>query len=254
MSEMLLDSVGAGAPVLFVHGLGGTPNVFGPQVGVLTKHFTCIRAELPGSGGSAAAGALALDALAEQLATQVVDAADGPVHVVGHSLGTIVCQHLAVKRPDRVRSLFLIGPILAPPDGARTALRDRAGKARAEGMTGIAEAIVQGGTSADTKAHSPVAASFVRELLMRQDPEGYALTCEALAGCAAADVERITCPTYLVTGDEDGTAPPAAVRNLASKISGSQFAVLERCGHWATLERPTEVNVALLNFLLAGKS
>lgn len=85
---------------------------------------------------------------------------------------------------------------------------------------------------------------------MRQDAEGYALTCEALAAAQAAEVSAIRCPTLLITGDEDGTAPPLAVRALASKMVNSQRLVLDRCGHWTTFERPSEVNAALMNFLL----
>ena len=117
-------------------------------------------------------------------------------------------------------------------------------------MVGIADAIVQGGTSAETKAHRPEVAAFVREMLMRQDPEGYALTCEALAAVEAAEVEQIAVPTLLLTGDEDGTAPPRAVKALADRIAGSRFEVLDRCGHWTTFEKSTEVSNALLNFLL----
>ena len=65
-------------------------------------------------------------------------------HFAGHSLGTIVCQHLAVRAPERVRSLALFGTLLAPPDPARQGLKTRAAKARDEGMFGIADAIVQG--------------------------------------------------------------------------------------------------------------
>ena len=86
---------------------------------------------------------------------------------------------------------------------------------------------------------------------MRQDAEGYALTCEALATAQAAEVSAIRCPALLITGDEDGTAPPLAVRGLAAKISNARLRILDRCGHWTTFERPSEVNEALMNFLLS---
>ena len=115
----------------------------------------------------------------------------------------------------------------------------------------VADAIVAGGTSADTKAHRPEVAALVREILMRQDAEGYALTCEALAKVQPADASKITCPTLLITGDEDGTAPPPRVKALTASISGAKMQILDRCGHWTTFERPAEVNTALLNFLLS---
>lgn len=249
--QLAVEVHGNGDPVLLVHGLGGTSNVFGPQVGVLSRYFQCIRPDLPGSGRSPADGPLSIAGLADAVEGVMDERGLDRVHLVGHSLGTIVCQHVAARRPNRVRSLALIGPLHAPPDAARPVIRDRAAKARAEGMVGIADAIVQAGTSADTKANRPEVAALVREILMRQDPEGYARTCEALAAAEPADAARIACPTLLVTGDEDGTAPPTAVRALHRKIAGSSLRILDRCGHWTTFERPAEVNEALVNFLFS---
>lgn len=249
--QLAVEVHGNGDPVLLVHGLGGTSNVFGPQVGVLARFFQCIRPDLPGSGRSPADGPLTIAGLAEAVEGVMDERGLDRVHLVGHSLGTIVCQHIAARRPNSVRSLALIGPLHVPPDAARPAIRDRAAKARAEGMVGIADAIVQAGTSADTKANRPEVAALVREILMRQDPEGYARTCEALAAAEPADVSRIACPTLLLTGDEDGTAPPTAVRALHRKIGGSSLRILDRCGHWTTFERPAEVNEALMNFLFS---
>jgi pimeloyl-ACP methyl ester carboxylesterase len=249
--EFVTETHGEGDPVLFIHGLGGTSNVFSPQVATLSRFFKCIRPDLPGSGRTPAAGPQSLVEMAEGLAQIAASEGGKKVHVVAHSLGTVVATHLAAAHPELVRSLALIGPLLQPPEPARGALRDRAAKARAEGMTGIADAIVQGGTSAETKAARPEVAALVREILMRQDAEGYALTCEALADAQSADTSRINVPTLLVTGDEDGTAPPRNVRAMQSKIAGSRLQILGRTGHWTTFERPAEVTEALVNFLLS---
>jgi 3-oxoadipate enol-lactonase len=160
-----------------------------------------------------------------------------------------VCQHLAVRYPDRVASLALLGPFPAPPDSARQGLRERARQARAEGMAEIAEAIVQNATSAATKRDCPLAVALVREMVMRQDPEGYAATCEALAAAVAADLSRISCPVVLVTGDEDPVAPPSTVRAMDRMLPDSHASILGRCGHWTTLERVEEVNRELEGFL-----
>ena len=108
-----------------------------------------------------------------------------------------------------VKSLVLAGPVHALPEAGRQGVRERAAKVRAEGMADVAEAVLKGATSGDTKANNPVATAFVRELLMRQDADGYARTCEALAAAKAADLERIGCRVLLVTGDEDAVAPPS---------------------------------------------
>jgi 3-oxoadipate enol-lactonase len=253
IERMAVEIDGQGDAVVFVHGLGGTSNVFTPQVLALAGRYRTVRPDLPGSGRSAASGPLSIGGFADAIARLARVLGIERAHFIGHSLGTIVCQHIAVNEPRLVRSLALFGPLLAPPDPARQAMRERAGRARAEGMGGIADAILQAAVSGDTKANNPVAVALVRELLLRQDAEGYARTCEALAGAAAADVKRIACQTLLVTGDEDTVASPSSARAMAEQIKGARVTVLNRCGHWSTLERATECSAALKEFL-AGRA
>ena len=246
--EIAVEQQGDGDAVVMVHGLGGTSNSWFPQVGPLARFFRVVRLDLEGSGRSPATGDLSIDRFAADV-TAVMDALDIPTaHLCGHSMGTIVCQHIAADRPERVKSLALFGPLAEPPEPARQAIRDRAATARRDGMAPIADTLVQAAISAETRAHYPAAAAFVREILMRQDAEGYARTCEALAAAASANLAGIRCPTMLVTGDEDGVSPPPAVKALGAGIANSRVIVLTGCGHWTPIEKPAQVNAALLNF------
>src|SRR5205823_8173657 len=89
-------------------------------------------------------------------------------HIVAHSMGTIVATHLAAAEPGKVASLALFGPLLAPPEPARAAIRARAAEARQGDMQPIADALLQASISAETRAKRPAAVAFVRESLMRQ--------------------------------------------------------------------------------------
>ena len=124
-------------------------------------------------------------------------------------------------------------------------------------MQEIAHTLMNAATSADSRQRTPAAAAFVRESLMRQDPEGYARSCEALADAKPAAVERIEAPTLLVTGDEDTVAPPQAVRAMAERLAhvkgGVRVVVMNRCGHWTPIERPEECSRELRDFLAAQR-
>ena len=243
---------GEGDAVVLVHGLGGTSNNWTPVMGALARH-RAIRPDLPGSGRSAnVAGALSIERFVECVKTLCDRLGVARAHLVGHSLGTIVCLHVAARHPQLVRSLALFGPLLAPPDAARPNIAARAQKARSEGVAGmqaIAEAIVQAATSTDTRAHKPVTVALVRESLMRQDPDGYARSCEALAQAQPVDPAAIRCPTLLATGEDDAVAPPQSVRALGDRIAGARVVVYPRCGHWTTYERPEECARELREFL-----
>jgi len=167
----------------------------------------------------------------------------GGAHFVAHSMGTIVCQHIAVKKPGLVKAMTLFGPLACPPEAARPNILARAKKAAGGGtvaMQEIADAIVGGTLSASTRESLPVATAFVRESLMRQDAQNYSKSCEALAAVQSAALEDITVNVMLITGDEDPVAPPSTVHDMSRRLPKARVAVLSRCGHWTTVERPTE--------------
>jgi 3-oxoadipate enol-lactonase len=249
LGRLVAEIEGEGAPVVLVHGLGGSTNTFQPQMQVLAR-YRAVRVDLPGSGRSPVPyEAPSIETFAEAVTAAVRMVVDRPAHFVGHSLGTLVCQHIAARSPELVASLTLFGALLEPGDAAREGLRQRARAARSDGMQPIADQIIAATLSADTKASNPAASAFVRESLMRQDAEGYARTCEALAGAVAADHRRIGAPCLMIAGGDDPVAPPSIAHGLAERISGAKVAVLDRCGHWATIERPADCNRRLADFL-----
>jgi 3-oxoadipate enol-lactonase len=240
---------GDGSPILFVHGLGGSSNTFQPLLGSLNG-YRCVRPDLPGSARSKLPHEkLSISLFVKILIETAQTLGACPAHLVGHSMGTLICQHIAAQIPDQILSMTLFGPIYEPADAARERLRDRAQLARSQGMQVIADAMVSAALSSETKAAYPIAAAFVRESHMRQDAEGFAQSCEALAGATAADVRIIKCPVLLVTGEEDGVAPPSAAHALAEKITGAKTKILDRCGHWTPIERPAECARLLSDFL-----
>ncbi len=243
-----VETYGEGDAILMIHGLGGSCNAWLPQREVLAKHFHVICHDLEGSGRSPCVGGLSMEGYVADILSLMDELNIQGAHLVGHSMGTVVCQHLAANHSGRVKSMVLLGPLTEPPAAGRAGLKERAVLARDKGMEPIADALLEASISRDSRMHKPVVCAFVREILMAQDPEGYARTCEALAHATSADLEAINCPTLLITGDEDRVGPPVAVADMARRISRSQFILLENTGHWTGIERPDEVNRAVLNF------
>jgi pimeloyl-ACP methyl ester carboxylesterase len=258
IDRIAVEEEGEGPAIVCVHGLGGSSNTFTPLMPAMARHRV-IRLDLPGSGRSQRAeGGLTI----ERYVATTLDVCDRlnvmRAHWVGHSMGNIVLQHIAAAHPKRVASLAMFGPLITPPDAARTAIQARAAKARegAGGMQEITQALLQASISADTRERLPIAVAFVRESLMRQEGENYARSCEALAAAQPAAVENIEAPVLLVTGDEDGVAPPQAVRAMAERLhraASKRVVVLPRCGHWTPIERPEECARELRDFLASQR-
>ena len=260
IDRIAVEDEGQGDAVVCVHGLGGSSNTWTPLMPALARHRV-LRVDLPGSARSQQAeGPLSIARYVECLVAACSRLSIARAHFLAPSMGTIVVQHLAAAQPKLVRSLAMFGPLAAPTDAARSGIRARAAKARNEGAAGmqdIAEALVQAALSADTRQRLPLAVAFVRESLMRQAGEAYARSCEALADAQPAEVAQCRLPVLLVTGDEDGVAPPQVVRALAERFhsaTSARVVVLPRCGHWTPIERHEECARELRDFLAAQRS
>lgn len=105
----------AGRPLVMVHG-GNVANwMWEPQVAALTDRMV-LTPDLPGFGERVREDWPGLDAVADDVVARVTDrGVDGPVDLVGLSLGAVVALRVLARHPDRVHSAFLTGMPLEPP-------------------------------------------------------------------------------------------------------------------------------------------
>lgn len=246
---LAIEVEGAGAPVVLVHGLGGTGNIWEPQVRALAGRFRFLRLDLEGSGRSPLQGKLTIEGWIADILAAMDKHGMSSAALVGHSLGALIVQHLAARHPARVSKAALVGAVTAPAEAGRKGLAERAAKVRADGMEAVADAIVKGATAETTRARRPEVAAFARELLMRQPAEGYARSCEALAAASAPDLAAARCPFLLVVGAQDAVAPAATANAIASRLSQARIGTIEDSGHWLTIEQPQRVSDCLGQFL-----
>ena len=247
--KMSVEKQGTGDPVVLLHGLGSSANVWEPQVRALADRFTLIRYDLEGAGRSPYAGELSIAGWVDDLVA-ILDANKiSKARFAGHSLGTLILQHFVAKYPERVEKLVFIGVNRAPPEARRQAIKERVAKVRGEGIDGIADGIVKGGVSPHTFANKPEVVAFVRELLTRQPVEGYARSCEAMGASVAADISKIKCPLLVIAGRDDAVSPVANGEGIVAELPHARLVIIEQCGHWHPIEQPAEVTQALAGFL-----
>ena len=247
--KLSVEKQGTGEPVVLLHGLGSSANVWEPQVRALADRFTLLRYDLEGAGRSPYAGTLSVASWVDDLVAILEANKISKARFVGHSLGTLILQHFAAAHPDRIEKLVFIGVNRAPPEARRQAIKERVAKVRAEGIDVIADTIVKGGLSPHSFANKPEVVAFVRELLTRQPVEGYARSCEAMGASVAADITRIKCPVLILAGRDDAVSPVANGEGLAAELPSATLKIIEQCGHWHPIEQPAEVTKALAGFL-----
>ena len=118
-----VEEFGDGAPVVLVHGLGGTgTDIWKHQIADLAREFTVVAYDLRGSGQSETTpGPYTIDLLVDDLRALVEKLALDGVALVGHSMGGSIVLAYASRYPDGVRAVVGVGAPAELPDAARRA-------------------------------------------------------------------------------------------------------------------------------------
>lgn len=237
----------AGVPVIFAHALGLDLHLWDEVLPLLPTGLRLVRYDLRGHGetevpsGPYSMGGLVRDA--EQLLDGL--AVRGAVFV-GLSLGGMVAQGLAVKRPDLVRALVLSNT--AAKIGTAEGWQMRGAAVRQGGMAAVATTVIDGWFSRRSRRDG--LASGWEKRLLAMSPEGYAGCCAALAGADfITPTSGLHLPALAIAGTEDSATPPDLVRELADLIHHARFRLIRGAGHLPPVDRPKEFAAELGDFL-----
>jgi 3-oxoadipate enol-lactonase len=242
-------SVGEGPPVVLVHGLGGSANVWHGVGLALAQHHHVIAVDLRGHGRSGGKGEFSIERWAKDVGKLISHLELPAVTLVGHSLGTLVAQYLAWKQPELVANLVLVGAISHFTPETQQAYRDRADLVETQGLDPIVDGWLAGAVSPQTHATMPGGVGLLRELILRNDPKNYAKSCRALAKTPTIRRDEIGQPTLLITGAHDRSTPMGMTAELHAQIPVTTVRVVPHVGHWVPVEDPAWLAGALLEWL-----
>lgn len=242
-------SKGEGPPVVFVHGLGGTLHVWHGVIEAMAGHHHCVALDLRGHGRSDGKNQFSIKGWAQDVQALIEALELPPVTLVGHSLGTLVAQQLALLRPELVDNVVLLGGISHFEPPTKDAYNERADKVEADGMDALVDDWLPGALSPRNAAMHPQLVGLLRELFLRNDPASYAKSCRALAKAPSLDRSQVGQPTLLLVGDHDRSTPIAMAEQLHREIPVSLVRVIPNASHWAHLEQPDMIAAAMLEFL-----
>lgn len=247
------ETEGSGPPVVFIHGLGATSNVWHAQRMVLSKYFRVIVYDRSGCGRSPASrDGYSIDGWADELAGLLDHLDVSTAVVVGHSLGSMIAQRFAAKYSSRTRALVLAGGEAVLSIEGRDILAERAELIQASGLVAAVEPWLSGVLSAATRAGNPALAGLLRAMFLAYDDATYAQQCLALRdGDVTGDHADIACPTLLLVGDQDPVTPLSWQQQIARGIPDSRIRIIPGTAHMTMLESPAAFNTAVLEFLAA---
>jgi len=86
--------------------------------------------------------------------------------------------------------------------------------------------------------------SFIREMIMSQDPEGYCANCRAIETAKPPQYDAVSCPIYIIAGEVDKSAPVSGCQFIHDSLTGAsdkKIDVLDGLGHWYCVEDPVKL-------------
>jgi pimeloyl-ACP methyl ester carboxylesterase len=240
-------------PLVFLHGVGGGHHAWDRQLPYFAaRGYPSHAWDQPGYGESPMVSPYDFEQVSAALARLIESLANGPVVLVGHSMGGLVAQETYARHPHLVKSLVLCFTSAAFGGGggefAREFIAARISPLDA-GRT-MAEIAAQLMPSMRGAKSDPAGLALAQRIMSGVPPETYR---KAVAMLTTFDrralLPGIKVPTVLIAGSEDRTAPASVMERMAQKIPGAKYVLLEGCGHLGPMDQPEEFNAALEAFL-----
>ena len=244
-----------GPVVLLIHGSGMDSTVWQLQTRYLAhRGIRAFAIDLPCHGRSGGAAIESVESMADWVSRFIDAAGVGPVHVVGHSMGTFIALELASRYPALTASIVLCGTAASMPvhpDLLAGASDDLAFAAALMAAWGHAK-------PAHVGLHPTPGLWMLggaRALVENSRPGVLATdfhACMAYSNALRAAAATV-CPATVVIGLGDKMTPPKGGRAIASALTTSTVIELADTGHTMMIENPRAIRAAILAAVEAAR-
>ena len=250
-ADVTLHRRGRGKPMLLLHCLGMDWH-FWDVLDPLTDQFELIAYSFPGHHDTRLpAGHYGEAELTEQLCALMKREGIAKATIAGISMGGSLAQHFAGTYPEMVDRVVLCDCTPRYNDEMRANWPVRAALARKNGVASLIPMLEKVFfTQASLDENGPNV-QHVKEKWASCDGEGYALGCEWLSMLDTREqARRMTMPTLVLLGSNEGQPFKDAARWMADNIPGSKGIVeVPNAGHASVRERPELVMKEFRRFL-----
>ena len=236
-----------GRVLVFGNSLGTDLRIWDALLPLLPEGLRIVRFDKRGHGLSDAPPApYAMESLVEDVEALCAHLGLSEITFVGLSIGGLIGQGLAAKRPDLVKALVLLDT--AAKIGTPDFWAARIAAIQADGIAPMADGILLRWFTEDYRQNNPEFALW-RNGLIRTTVEGYIGCCAAIAGADfTASTAALELPVMVLCGEQDGSTPPDLVKATAA-LARAEFHLIKDAVHIPNVEQAQET-ARLINAFL----
>jgi 3-oxoadipate enol-lactonase len=243
-------------PILFIQGLGADKNGWNLQRLGTAPWYRSIALDNRGAGRSDKPhGPYTLEQMADDAIAVLDDVGVETAHVVGASMGGAISQILAVKYPERLRSLTLACTAGRNHPWREELLASWRDTALDQGIGAMGREAARWVIGPRSFRRLLPAIGWMGPLALGRPAHAFAAQCDAIlsVGDISDDlVERlpdIAVPTLVLVGNQDILTPRGDSEDLAATIPTAELVVISGAAHGFMVEHATTFNRVLLEFL-----
>ena len=239
--------------VVLIHGLGLNRQIWESYVSRLAHRYRVLSYDLFGHGQSAPPpGTPSLTLFSEQLLSLLDELTIDQCSIIGFSLGGMINRRFAMDHPERLRALGILNSPHEREPEAQELVEQRALDSAVGGPGTTLDATLERWFTSEFRASNPDFVARVREWVLANDPENYAL-CRQVLAFGVIELIRpeppITHPTLIMTCENDSGSTPEMSQSIAGEIKGSQVIIVPGLQHMGLTENPSFFITALVEFL-----
>jgi 3-oxoadipate enol-lactonase len=237
-----------GPVVVLLHEMGGTLDSWDEVVPGLSGDYRVLRYDARGTGlTEKVRQPYSNDAAVDDL-EGLLKALDlpPPYHLVSVAAASTVSIGFLERHKDQVAKLVLCNPALGVDPARAGALIERAEQAERDGIRAVLAITLD--KSYPQELTDKATYETYRGRYLAQDPVGFGFANRMLAGTNVTSLlPGIKVPTMVISGRSDGVRPTAVVKDIADKIPGVRFEIIE-AGHFMPTTGPKPMTALLADF------
>ena len=244
----LLNQTDKKIPIVFIHGVGLTHEIWQPQLDYF-KDNTTISYDILGHGKTPLNKSnISFDDFSEQLINLLNQLNFDKIHLVGFSIGSLIARNFATKYNERLKSLTLLGSIFKRSEEQQKIVNDRFNLAKKNSK--LSRQALKRWFTDEYLEKNPDTYEKISSILEKNNMENFLRVYKLFVFHKDDEIfQNIKVNTLVMTGENDLGSTVYMSTKLSDVINNSQLKVIKNGKHLCGIECADDVNIAIKNFI-----